>query len=656
MPNFHYIPGESRDSGVSENHSRQSSEHYTNSSEENDRHIDSPPHSLKSNELIFQNEALLTAAQTPLLQTVKGNSAESWTESATVAAAATKSLTEATATANAKMLSIEEKIREQEEVLRVERELLQLEQEELKRQRENLMLRENMARRELQHGAKMLMSANRRSLQDLNGVGMSLAGGVPLPNGATNLSYQTAVPQYALAAAHGMQQQAQQKFVAPMLSAQPNQQIYANVPNLEQQYYQVDVDYRKSMSDLQEFSKRHMLPPMPPTKPMRAMHVTTSGNALTAPNGADDFMAQRHTLNAQGYGGSLVKIAAPTAAPRGHTIYNNNNSNNNQQYQHQSTQNLCTVSGGNNNISVVNAVPTVANAQAALPGNMSRNTLHALSATPKPKYTDGWVQVQQRKSYDTNLANDPAWLSAYQQKRKSMPEPYHHAAYNNHWLVQEAEQRRIAEQRRGVSSSGTTPVHQQNGMKSASANGNSNGKPLPDSIIQTLTERVQSKGIGERKRFDNYNNPSAALDKSPLHAASTYYQQHQQQLTPNHQRHLSGSALAAMPPPQTNVNALTPHQQPQPQQQQQQQQQQQDKVLSVSGKKKCSHCGDELGRGAAMIIESLLLFYHINCFKCCVCHVQLGDGLNGTDVRVRNHKLHCQNCYSSDDGIKFSCV
>lgn len=51
-----------------------------------------------------------------------------------------------------------------------------------------------------------------------------------------------------------------------------------------------------------------------------------------------------------------------------------------------------------------------------------------------------------------------------------------------------------------------------------------------------------------------------------------------------------------------------------------------------------------------MIIESLRLFYHMDCFKCCVCHVQLGDGLMGTDVRVRNHKLHCHNCYSSDDG------
>ncbi|XP_049304244.1 uncharacterized protein LOC105229619 isoform X4 [Bactrocera dorsalis] len=646
--------GESRDSGVSENHSRQSSEHYTNSSEENDRQIDTPPHSLKTNELIYQNESLLTAAQTPLLQTVKGNSAESWTESATVAAAATKSLTEATATANAKMLSIEEKIREQEEVLRVERELLQLEQEELKRQRENLMLRENMARRELQHGAKMLMSANRRSLQDLNGVSMSLAGGLPIPNGGPTVAYQTAVPQYAIGA-HNMQQPTQQQFGVPLVAAQPTQQIYANVPNLEQQYYQVDIDYRKSMSDLQEFSKRHMLPPMPPTKPMRAMQVATSANALIV-NGTEDFMASRHALNAQAFGGSLVKIATPTAAPRGHSAYPNNH-----QYQHQSTQNLSNSSGSNNSISGVNTtMPAIPNGHAALPGNMSRNTLHALSATPKPKYTDGWVQVQQRKSYDTNLANDPAWLSAYQQKRKSMPEPYH--AYNNHWLVQEAEQRRIAEQQRRGGSTATTPVHQQNGsavsgMKSATSS-NSNGKPLPDSIIQTLTERVQSKGIGERKRFDNYNNQSAALEKSPLHAASTYYQhQHQQQqqlsqsATPTHQRLLSSSTLTTAMPPQVNVNAAPAHQHPQPQQQQQQ-----DKVLSVSGKKKCSHCGDELGRGAAMIIESLLLFYHINCFKCCVCHVQLGDGLNGTDVRVRNHKLHCQNCYSSDDGIKFSCV
>lgn len=123
-------------------------------------------------------------------------------------------------------------------------------------------------------------------------------------------------------------------------------------------------------------------------------------------------------------------------------------------------------------------------------------------------------------------------------------------------------------------------------------------------------------------------------------------------------------------------------------------------ILSVSGKKKCSYCSEELGknatyifnrthklvkppimltninfisfavvivvvvvvvyvfagRGAAMIIESLRLFYHLDCFKCCVCRIQLGDGVSGADVRVRNQKLHCNNCFSSDDGVKFSCV
>ena len=28
----------------------------------------------------------------------------------------------------------------------------------------------------------------------------------------------------------------------------------------------------------------------------------------------------------------------------------------------------------------------------------------------------------------------------------------------------------------------------------------------------------------------------------------------------------------------------------------------------------------------------------------------LGNGTCGTDVRVRNNKLHCKNCYSNDEG------
>ncbi|XP_070142697.1 PHD finger protein rhinoceros isoform X4 [Drosophila kikkawai] len=508
--------GDSRDSGVSENHSRQSSEHYTNSSEENDTQSEAtppplppPPATTHLGEVIYQNENLLLAAQTPLLQTVKGNSAESWTESATAAAAATQSLSEATATANAKMQSIEEKIREQGEVLRVERELLHFSQEELKRQRENLLLRENLARRELQHGAKMLMSNNRRSLQDLH-------HGLGIGNGMLSAFQPPPPPQ------HHQQ---------PLHPTHP-QQIYANVPQQQQQqqqqkaalyaYHQMDTDYRKSMSDLNEFSNRLMLPPTPPTKPLRAMHIAAANGHGLEP---DYAVSTRQRQPPVPYGGSLVKIAGAPMGPRlsgpGYPVQASAAA----AYHHQSAQNL---------------------------SNMSRNTLLALSATPKPKYTDGWVQVQQRKSYDSNLANDPAWLSAQQQKRKSMPD-YGGAVYNNnHWLLQEAEQRRIDQlNRRSMPAS------------------KSNGKPLPDSIIQTLTERVQSKGIGERKRFDGNGNYSQVNGNTNNGYQQQPHQQQQQQ--PQHPQKTNSSSNN-----NNNSNGS------------------QEKVLSVSGKKKCSHCGDEL--------------------------------------------------------------
>ncbi|XP_076594693.1 LIM and calponin homology domains-containing protein 1-like isoform X5 [Chaetodon auriga] len=66
---------------------------------------------------------------------------------------------------------------------------------------------------------------------------------------------------------------------------------------------------------------------------------------------------------------------------------------------------------------------------------------------------------------------------------------------------------------------------------------------------------------------------------------------------------------------------------------------------SVSGKKLCSSCGQPLGKGAAMIIETLSLYFHIQCFKCGVCKGQLGDTTTGTDVRIRNGLLNCHQCY-----------
>ncbi|XP_039078116.1 LIM domain only protein 7 isoform X2 [Hyaena hyaena] len=66
---------------------------------------------------------------------------------------------------------------------------------------------------------------------------------------------------------------------------------------------------------------------------------------------------------------------------------------------------------------------------------------------------------------------------------------------------------------------------------------------------------------------------------------------------------------------------------------------------SVSGKRVCSYCNNILGKGAAMIIESLGLCYHLHCFKCVACERDLGGSSSGAEVRIRSHQLYCNDCY-----------
>ncbi|XP_033941735.1 LIM and calponin homology domains-containing protein 1-like isoform X7 [Pseudochaenichthys georgianus] len=70
----------------------------------------------------------------------------------------------------------------------------------------------------------------------------------------------------------------------------------------------------------------------------------------------------------------------------------------------------------------------------------------------------------------------------------------------------------------------------------------------------------------------------------------------------------------------------------------------------VSGRRLCSGCSQPLGKGAAMIIDTLGLFFHVQCFKCAVCEGQLGDATVGTDVRIRNGLLSCHECYIASRG------
>lgn len=222
----------------------------------------------------------------------------------------------------------------------------------------------------------------------------------------------------------------------------------------------------------------------------------------------------------------------------------------------------------------------VQNGNAANYHPMTRHTLQALSAAPTPKLISNtdWMQARNRKPANYN--------------------------YNQHWLIQEAEQRRIDEQRSKARAQRHSYHHDAPPAVVAPPSVVAPPPPVVPPALPPLP-------------------PTAAAASGPLyamHALSTSQQQ------------LSDVKRPVRTEPRD------------------------DKLLSVSGRRKCSHCGEELGRGAAMIIESLSLCYHVWCFTCAVCGARLGDGRAGADVRVRSRRLHCQHCYSSDDGRKYSAV
>ena len=234
-----------------------------------------------------------------------------------------------------------------QEVLRVEQLLLQIEQQELKRQRENLIMRKNLARRELDEGVKMLTSHMTNNNQ------ISVA--------STSLQDLNQTP-----AVGGSAQFEQNVTYRHNHASRPQQQHNAN-------------EYRKSMPNLQDFNRNY------------GAEYETYEEATSPSYLASSSRSEMH-----------LHAPTPYQPPA--------NNNNNHIY-----------------------------------GNMTRNALMQISAVPKPKLTNDWVQ------------------------RKSEPVK---PSLSSHWLLQEAEQRRI---------------EQMNNVRK---------KPLPDAVIQTIQQRVIDLGIG----------------------------------------------------------------------------------------------------------------------------------------------------------------
>lgn len=90
----------------------------------------------------------------------------------------------------------------------------------------------------------------------------------------------------------------------------------------------------------------------------------------------------------------------------------------------------------------------------------SRQALMQICAVPKPKLTNEWVQYRKPENPRASL--------------------------NSHWLIQEAEQRRI-EQLNGMRT---------NNLGSGLNLAGNNRKSLPDSVIHSVQQRVQNSGLG----------------------------------------------------------------------------------------------------------------------------------------------------------------
>lgn len=189
-------------------------------------------------------------------------------------------------------------------------------------------------------------------------------------------------------------------------------------------------EYRKSMPNLQEFNAAAWNSSMNDME----YHQSYYNNASTA------------STTTQYYGNMATTSSRSEMhlhAPKPYQAPASSSSSSSQEHQHLHRNSL-------------NSLPTPNNSSNSnIYGNMTRQALMQISAVPKPKLTNDWVQYRKSEPVKPSL--------------------------NSHWLIQEAEQRRI---------------EQMNNVRSNAGSCISNKKPLPESIIQTITQRVVDLGIG----------------------------------------------------------------------------------------------------------------------------------------------------------------
>ncbi|KAK7498674.1 hypothetical protein BaRGS_00010051 [Batillaria attramentaria] len=282
----------------------------------------------------------------------------------------------------------------------------------------------------------------------------------------------------------------------------------------------------------------------------------------------------------------------------------------------------------------------------------SKGQLHSLNSVPRAKIRnpEGWIGSPRDMDDLSNFSDHSG--SSREGRSQPAAAPRRSEGFRgqlggpqDHWLIQEAERRRLHDSgdRHGPSRaqfSGPIKPHTDsfgNRWRDDSGGQDPRSSPnMPAQIRQTLLQKTAGARGSTGSNYSQELNPPGS--SSPHHSRGSPNTSMSQTLPPNFQYDYGQpSRPDAMPPS---------HRAPSPDGRRE------NGGVSLSGKQRCSHCSQELGFGAAMVIESLGLYYHVQCFKCCVCRTPLGNGVEGADVRVRVNKLHCPNCYSNDEGIR----
>ncbi|XP_078323892.1 uncharacterized protein LOC111127520 isoform X5 [Crassostrea virginica] len=260
----------------------------------------------------------------------------------------------------------------------------------------------------------------------------------------------------------------------------------------------------------------------------------------------------------------------------------------------------------------------------------SREDMLAMNRKPTPlqKKPEAEAEPEATKEVYHSNSSAPKPRTRGSEYSPSHSRPHRSEQHNphSHWMVEEAERRRRADNKRHSVHSYGGPIKpvQQEGL----ANRWRDDTSIPKQQTYTTNSVISPRSLNTKQY-------SADSDKLSQTLPANYNYSH----APKTDSSLRPSRGSPNPPSPSSPPSHA------------------EQIMAVSGKQLCSHCSQELGFGAAMVIESLGLYYHVQCFRCCVCHTTLGNGSQGADVRVRVNKLHCRNCYSNDEaGLKFSKV